>query len=383
MEFFIVDPHFLICPCPEQGPLNPNVALDFLRRVVKWAKVLDTEGREIGLSNDCIESLKRCRYSILNRKFLNELQNVCKTQDPQTVVLLPKIVKTLETLDSFAKALSAIDSSDDLCYEIKGVTIAPGQFESRLPQNMRPTFLDMLGHLTFARAQNFFPVAAFENVRFLTVLSPKEKDEWYQEKLLICLYAECIYGAEDSPLPRPIQDEIDIIHDPSSIAPTPARKTLRDAIYSALSRTNGKVVISDDLERQLRKQTDRCRNATEIEKVICALAMVWLPEYEDRRKQRYSQDQAFEQARQKFRQAVSHDITGESESVHNNPELSNQRLVSYDGEMIETFLHVKISPRIYFGVRPQKVDGQKIKYTIVLGHVGHLETARYSASSMA
>ncbi len=383
MEFFIVDPHFLICPCPEQGPLNPNVALDFLRRVVKWAKVLDTEGREIGLSNDCIESLKQCRYSILNRKFLNELQNVCKTQNPQTVALLLKIVNTLKTKDSFAKALSTIDS-DDLYYEIKGVTIAPGQFESRLPQDMRPAFLDMLGHLTFARAQHFFPIAAFEDVRFLTVLSPKEKDEWYQEKLLICLYAEYAFnGDEDSPLPGPIQDEIDIIHDPSSIPSTPARKTLRDAIYSALSCTNGKVVISDDLERQLRQQTDRCRNATEIEKVICALAMVWLPEYEARRKQRYSRDQAFELARQKFRQEVPHDITDESESVHNSPRLSNQRLVSYDGEMIETFLHVKISPRIYFGVRPQKVDGQKIKYTIVLGHVGHLETARYSASSMA
>lgn len=384
MEFFIVDPHFLICPHPEQVPLTRDIALHFVSRLERWAKLVDTEGREIGLSNDCIESLKRYPSSILNGKFVNELREVCRAHNPQNVVVLQNLVQTLKTKFAvFDKALRAINP-DVLYYELKGVTIAPSEFQSRLPENIHSAFLEMLGHLTFARAQHFFPIAAFEDVRFLTVLSAEEERAWIQEKLLICLDAEYAYGGvEDSPLPKQIPDEIDIVHDPLSITPTPSRQTLRDAIYSALSRTNGAVVISDELEKRLKKETDKCCNTAEIEMVICALAMVWLPEYTTAREQRYSYDQACEMARQKFRQAVSRDITGESESVHNDPKLRKPRLVTYDGECIEAFLHVKIAPRLYFGVRSQKVSRHKTKHTIVLGHVGHLETARHGASSAA
>lgn len=385
MEFFIVDPHFFICCSSGQKSPTRDTALRFLDRMVKWAKVVDSEDREIGLSNDCIEFLKRYPSSILNGKFLSELREICRTYIPQEAdILLLKLIQTLKTKLSFAEALRAIDPNA-LYYEGQ-VTIAPGQFESRLPPELRFVFLEMLGNLTFARAQRSFPIAAFENVYFLTTANTEEQRTWMQEKLLICLHAEYVVnGIEDPCLPRRIHDEIYIIHDPSLIAPPPSKPTVRDAIYSAVNRTNGDVVISRELEVQLKKQGNRCDPAiaAKIEKVVCALAVVWLREYTTKRAERYSHTEACELARQAFRQAISCDITDESDPVHQNPKLSKSRIVQYSGEWIDTFLHVKISPRIYFGVRTEKVNGQKTKYTIVLGRIGHLETARYSASSTA
>lgn len=280
MEFFIVDPYFFICSYPEQESLSRDTALRYLRRMVKWAEVVDNEDRQIGLSDSCIEFLKRYHSSILNSKFLEELREVCKEQIPlEADVLLLKLVQTLRA-KLFAGALRAIDP-DALYYEGQ-VTIAPEQFKSRLPGNMGFAFLEMLGELTFARAQRSFPIAAFENVWFLTTVNAEEQRAWMQEKLLICLHADYVFNSiEDPSLPRPIQDEIDIVHDSSSITAASCKETLRDTIYSALSRTNGNVVISGDLEAQLKKQANRCShaNAAKVKDVIYALAMVWLPEY--------------------------------------------------------------------------------------------------------
>lgn len=382
MSFLILDPHFFIYSYDEREPLEQKKVVKFILAVVDWAKRLNQNDHEFGISEDCITLLKRHPRSLLNRKFLCEVSQTFGATFGQINQVLVTLFSTLKEKLAFAGAMRTI-SPDALYFEIKQTTIAPVEFANRLPECFQPPFLQMLGELTFARAQGFFPVAAFEQIQFVTaMITPVD---WLESTpcLLTSVHVEYVLASngDTETLSNPLRDEFEILCDASAIAETQPMvpiRTLREAVETALRGCGNAVVLSRELEGQLKKSNDASPNAEKIKNAIRALGLVWLPEYRERRKQHFARNEAIQLATKKFRQAVSHDISDEGENVHNNPKLRRPRLVRYGQQEVFASFHVKVSPRIYFGILAH--DGHEI---VVLGHLGHLDTARYDASNTA
>jgi hypothetical protein len=373
-HFFVVDPYFFIYPADENFPLDKKLAGQFIQRLSDWAKILKNPLYEIGMSKDCVEMLKHHPRSILNGKFASELFNYIKGFFAQVSQVIVPIISTIKQKLAFNQALKTIDS-EKLIYEITSVTIAPLEFTTRLPEYFQSNFQKMLADLTFARAQKFFPIASFERVSFLTQIY--QQDDWLLPSLITAVQAsyEADVDSIDSEIPGLIQDEFEIASDVVSFQEMQQKRrvsSLKNIVERVTKKYPNDVGISQELRNIVKKTEDALANASTIEAAIEGLRY-WLIVFREKRKQCYSVPQAYELAREAYRALLSHDITDESETVKNDPNLSNERHIRFEGRDAYAFLHIKTIPRIHFAVVERNND-----YMVVLGVIDqHLGTAKF------
>lgn len=369
MQYLVPDPYLFLYPDLEPSvPLEQRKANEFILRLYDWIQVFEQKDRVVALSKDCIDALKVHPRSILNGKFLGDLLVLVESTSAVNV-LIPTLGR-LKHEQAFKDALKTIDR-DKVEYRLDEVKVDPTDFQCRLPDDIHSAFLDMLGQLAFAKLQKWYPIEAFKKLAFPTYF--EEDNKWLKTTIKVVYDTDFV---DTKPLNSPCQNHMRILRDPSSeIETQPVRvpRTLGTVVERVKQQYPRDILISDQLQRRINKENSNLPNFSKVERVLFALAQVWLPTYRNQRLT-VGDANARKHAHVKFYNSTSFEISGESKTVRSSASLNNHRKISYGADMDYAHMHVKINKfRVHFAVR--KVDEE---YRIILGHIGkHLPTARH------
>lgn len=377
-HFLLIDPYLLIYPEDESIPLKQDVALRFVANLLQFSKLLDHPHYAIGISEDCREVIKHHPRSAFNSNFMNQIYEITSRKIGDIAKALDKqVLRRIRKGIDYKSALNEIDENI-FVYEINRDTIVihPIEYYDRLPTDMiRKQFLYMIGELTFARNQQIFPIAVFENITLLTAYYP-QKPDWAKDVLDTYLYVNHLLDMPDmDPPPNEIEDHIPIESALSELLHVPTSSnysSLQEIVEYIQRKHTDKFLISKELNDDMKKSPDKLRHSKNLEGAIESLR-VWLRYYEERVSTQ-GEDSASIYANQMYQNNANYRITDASKTVKRNPKLEKERKIRYNGKEYKAFLHVKLSgTRVHFIPIPHNE-----RYAILLGKIsGHLPTARF------
>lgn len=383
-EFLILDPFLFLLPeTPYAGSSN---ILSFFRCLNRWAKELTENPVRFGTSTECIHLLKGDRRSVFNRTTIKDVTYKLKAYDESLVHIVLQLTSLLEETEQLAQVLGRINN-DVLVYEIKDVTYSPKEFGSRLcSESLENAFREMLGNITFARAQRVFPISEFDRICIATTYSELDKYWILDEKLYVHVHCDfCLDEqfplSEGIPL-TPHKDEYALITNPKSISETqPSQKVapipIKEAVERLAELSGKRLVLSEECKDDLQLQHYSPFH-DKIVKIIDHLDKVWLREFESNIKRHVSPQLATQNAIIKLREVIPHQTHGEGEQVKQNPKWSSQFDVHVGDKIVSAKIHVKIGNQysIYFCHICHEGS-----YAVVLGRMlsKHPSTAKFKS----